>query len=253
MRMYFLVLILLTNATFAWAESSAASRELNEQGVAALQSHDLKKSEALFRKAYTSDPKNLTAGYNLAGAYLAEGKNQLAVVVLQDLAKKDPKDASVMVRLGDALFSAERPAEALKAYQVATSLDAKYPKLMQKIGTVYSLTGDLKASEEALLQAVQQSPEDYDSLRNLANVFLANSKPDKAISTVKRALQIKPSADLYVTLGSAYEMKKDYPNALFSFHKAHEVGGLGKQEAQLNQRIADLEKVTARAQAASKN
>ncbi len=44
------------------------------------------------------------------------------------------------------------------------------------------------------------------------------------MSTAKRALQIKPTKELYVTLGSAYEALKDVKNSVIAFERARDMG-----------------------------
>lgn len=244
--------VLLTLAIFlgqAQAEISPKSRELNEKGATAIKNQDYQKAEELFRQAYTSDSGNATAGYNLAGAYIANKKENLAIIVLTDLIKKNPKDAALQARLGDAFFSFEKPKEALGAYSRALEIDPKNPRVLQKIGVVYSLLGKLQESEDALLKAVEIEPNNYEALSNLANVFLANSKSDKAISTAKRALQVKVTSEMYLTLGNAYEFSNDLPNALLAFQKAVGLGNLGKQTEVVQKKITGLESVQARAKA----
>ncbi len=71
---------------------------------------------------------------------------------------------------------------------------------------------------------------DAESLSNLAAMCLVNQKPEQAIQAAKNALQQKVEAQTYVTLGSAYEMLRDFSNAKISFEKAIALGVANKTE-----------------------
>ena len=76
-------------------------------------------------------------------------------------------------------------------------------------------------------------------LANLSSVFLATGKTDKAISTAKRGLQVNASPELYITLGNAYELQKDYKNSLIAFERAAD---LGDKKPELKTKIEQLKK-----------
>ena len=113
--------------------------------------------------------------------------------------------------------------KAIAAYEAAYKLDPRYPELSSKLGTIYILSNNIPQAEKYLEIAASQYNKDLKVLTNLSSVYLANAKPDKAITTAKNALQIKAGKELYVTLATAYEIKKDYPNALISFQRAYDL------------------------------
>ena len=200
------------------------SLELNEQGVSAVKAKDFRRAEGLFRNALAIDAGNVSAAFNLAGALLANKKEGEAILFLSEYTKNYAEDAGLFVRLGDAYFAAKKPRQAISAYERALQLQPTYPGLSAKLGTVFGLANQPLEAERAFLLAVAQNPKDGQALSNLASIFLANGKPDKAISTAKRALQVKPTAELYITLGTAYEIKRDFKNALIAFQRAVDLG-----------------------------
>lgn len=201
-------------------EVNQRSAELNEKGVAAIQKKDFKYAESLLRDAVSADPNNATAVYNLAGAYVTNQKDDQAIHLLEDFIQHHDGDAGIFARLGDAYFSNKNIAQAAKNYEKASKLDPGYPKLAKKMGAVYGMLNRMSDSEKMYLRAVKEDATDSESLSNLAAIYLVNRKPEDSIRAAKNALQQKVDGGTYVTLGSAYEMLSDFPNAVIAFEKA---------------------------------
>jgi tetratricopeptide (TPR) repeat protein len=216
---------------------SPRSIELNEQGVVAIKAKNSKQAEDLFRQALAADAGNLSAVFNLAGALLVNKKENEAIALLTEYTKNFGLDPGLFVRLGDVYFTAKKLIEAAEAYEKALHIAPNYPGIAPKLGAIYTLLNRSTQAERAFLLAVEQNPKDGQSLSNLAGIFLANGKPDKAISTAKRALQVRPGSELYVTLGTAYEIQKDYKNALIAFQRAVD---LGDKREELKKKIEAL-------------
>jgi tetratricopeptide (TPR) repeat protein len=215
------------------------SIELNEQGVKKLKGGERKQAEELFKKALMIDSGNITAAYNLASLYLEDKKPSAAVKLLLQYLKVAPNDLSLNVRMGDALFVLKDVQESIKYYETAYKIYPAYPQLASKLATIYSLNNDLKTAKDYLLKAVELEPKNGQLLSNLSAVFLANKLPQDAISTAKRALQTQPNSEVYITLGSAYEMLNDKKNALIAYERAVD---LGDNRKDLKEKIEMLKK-----------
>lgn len=200
------------------------SIELNESGVAAMKSKDFVTAEENFKKALSANKQNITAAYNLAGAYILNKKEGDAITFLKGYLADYNQDAGLWVRLGDAQLSQAKPKEAITSYHKARALAPQYAGLSKRIASTYTLIGDFAAAEQYYLEVVKATPQDLESLTNLSSIFLAREKPDMAISSAKRAIQIKPSSQLYSTLAGAYESRKEWGNAIISLEKAIALG-----------------------------
>jgi len=219
------------------------SIDLNEQGVAAVNKQNFESAERYFQRALAADDGNITAVYNLAGMYLTNRKHEEALELLKLYVARVPHDAGLHVRLGDAYFASRNLPDALEHYENGAERDDTFPGVHEKLGTIYALMQRLDEAEAALLRATQNDPQNGNILSNLSSVFLGNDKPQKAISTARRALQIQPTADIYVTLGTAYEILEDYPNSLIAFQRAVD---LGDDRPELKKKIKALEDVTSK-------
>lgn len=217
--------------------SSDRSVELNEQGISAIQSKNFKGAEEYFRKAVAADSGNLTAIFNLAGALMNNGKSAEAVTLLNNTVAEVKNDSGLYTRLGDAYLATKNVENALKAYESAYKLDPTYPALAAKLATAYGLSNRTADAEKMTEKAVEATPNDGKLMANLASLYLANGKKDMAIGAAKRAIQIKPGPEVYVTLGTAYELSNDYKNALIAFERARD---LGDKRPEIEKKIAGL-------------
>ncbi len=221
------------------SEASAQSVQLNEKGVAAVKSNDFGKAEQLFHKALAADRNNLTAVFNLAGVYLNNKRQHEAISLLDTYIQNYGKDAGLFARRGDSYFSLKDLDSAAKDYEKTLKLDPEYPAIAGRLATVYTLLKRNSDAEKMFLKAVELDPKNGQMLQNLSSMFLANGKPEQAISTAKRGLQVAPTSELYVTLGNAYELLGDMKNSLISFQRASD---LGDSRPELKAKIDELKK-----------
>lgn len=217
------------------------SLSLNERGVAQIKDRHFILAEATFKEALQVDKGNISAAYNLASVYLINKKEAAAVALLNEYILKAPNDGSLYVRLGDAYFGMQQIDNALSAYNQAWKLDPDFEDLAAKLSTIYLLKNNSQEAEKMLEIASSKSPKDGKLAANLSSVYLANGKPEQAIAAAKKALQVKATKEVYVTLATAYEILKDYKNSLISFQRAAD---LGDTRQEIYKKIEGLRKVT---------
>lgn len=230
-------------ATESTYTAAPASIELNEKGVLAVNSRDFSEAEDLFKKSVAADPKNVTAVVNLAAMYLTNKKNTEAITLLEEYTATYPGDASLQARLGDTYFASKRVGDATTAYERALKIDPQYPNAAARLGTLYTLSRKLPDAERLFLQAAEQDPRNGQVLSSLSSILLANGKPDMAVRMAKRGLQINPTKELYITLGSAYEALNDLKNSTIAFERARD---LGDTSPELRAKLEELEKASAK-------
>lgn len=218
------------------------SLALNQQGLDAIKNDKPEEAERFLRQALKEDSGNLTAAFNLAGILSFNKKKDEALALLEKYTTQYKLDPGLFVRYADLLLSSGKIKEAATQYERGFALDKKYPRLTAKMGLTYALLNRLDESEQMYLAAVAAEPNDGELMGNLASVLLGNGKTEKALSTAKEAVRIAPKKETYVTLGSAYESKKEFKSALNAFRKAQE---LGAQSEELTEKIEQLSKLTA--------
>ena len=103
-------------------------------------------AEASFRRALADAPQDIEARFALARLHLA-GDPATALVELQDLAVRAPRDARIRTDLGVALDLQGRGAEAQDAYRVALGLSPGLVSAQADLGLSLAVNG---RPEEAL-------------------------------------------------------------------------------------------------------
>ncbi|MEZ4754885.1 MAG: tetratricopeptide repeat protein [Bdellovibrionota bacterium] len=234
-----IISIFLLSAIQVAAAPKPKSLELNEKAVAAVKAQDYKRAEKLFKNALAEDKGNLTAAFNLAGMYLTNQKQQQAITLLKQYTDANPKDAGLWARLGDAYFSNKDLNNAQISYEKSLTLDATSVETTKRLATVYTLKNNTKKSEVLLRKAHSLNPKDAQTAANLSSTLLVNENPKEAVTFAKRAIQLSPSKEVYITLGTAYEVLNDYKNALIAFERAQD---LGEKSSDLRKKIQGLKK-----------
>ena len=126
-----------------------------------------------------------------------EGRNQEAEQHFLKALEENPQQPLLWAYLGDALVAQDKKLEAMKAYQ----------------------------------SALDQDPEDFSSLYNMASLHAGLGQPDQAIDNLGRALQVKPqSGPAHYNLALMLDTKKEYGDAQTHYLKALQ-HGIEKPEA----------------------
>lgn len=222
------------------SKGNPRSIELNEKGTAAAHAGDLERAQTYFRDALSADPYNLTAVFNLAGMYVTQHKEPIAITLLEDYVKRYPNDAGLLIRLADVYFGTEQVNDAVTYYERGFELDDAYPRVAEKLGAAYTLTNKPEKAEQMFELAVKQAPKNGRLYANLSSLQLSNGKIDAAIASAKKALHLNPTSEVYVTLGTAYELQENYKSSLIAFERARD---MGDTRAELKQKIKALKKV----------
>jgi tetratricopeptide (TPR) repeat protein len=240
-RLFFTLTCALVPA-MSYAEPHAPnprSLRLNEEAVAHVKAGRFQEAEDAFRAALTADAGNLTAAFNLAGVYLQNKKEELAVKLLERYVATNQGDASLHARLGDAYFVSKDLKSAATHYESAHRIDPKYPMVAARLGTIYSLGSQLTKAEAMFRKAVELDPQNAQHLGNLASLLFANGKHEEAASIAKRSIQAAPQHQAYVTLGSAYEALGKRQEALQAYKEAQK---LGDSSGELKEKVETLDR-----------
>jgi len=224
-------------ATAPLTTQRRTSLDLNERGADAVAAQQYEEAEKLFHQAVRADSGNVTAAFNLAGMYIMNNKPSAAISLLEEYSQREKTDAGLFSRLGEAYFANQQTKEATAAFERALSLKADYPGVAARLGALYSLANRLPDAERLFTQAVKQSPKDAQLLANLSGVKLARGQREEAITMAKRSLELKPTKEAYITLGSAYESSGAVKDALAAFRKAQSFGG---KNVELDKKVTEL-------------
>jgi len=120
---------------------------------------------------------------------------QNEIGLLQDAVRKDPKNLSAWINLGNITMDTSRFDEAIDAYQHALELDPKNVDVRVDMGTCYKNNGQPDRAAEEFRKAIKINPRHLYAHRNLG-VVLAFDFGDKksAIKEFEEYLRLSPNA-----------------------------------------------------------
>ncbi len=213
------------------------SFSLNEDGVKNIVRGDRAKGESLIKQAIEVDPNNVTALYNLAGLYLAQGKPDDAIVAMRKAVALDPEEPSLLNRLAEVYFAQNDLDSAIDGYTKIIKISPGYEQSNFRLGTLYALKGSYPEAEKYLRLALKQYPDDSRVLSNLGSVLVAAKKYNDAIVVLEKAHKQKESVESTLALAVAYESKGDKELAKRYFTEAKR---LGSENRELSEHVQEL-------------
>lgn len=160
------------------------SPNFDKQDSAALQMrHDLMRgkiaaytaSQGSVQRIFRNNPRGIGARYGDAISTYLYGSNSSALKKIDALIQEQPKNPYFHEIRGEILMKANKPVEAAKAFQKATSLDpTKSGLLRMNYGRALMLTGtpdNVKASVKELSAALNRDPENATGYGYLAQAY----------------------------------------------------------------------------------
>jgi tetratricopeptide (TPR) repeat protein len=120
-----------------------------------------------------------------------EGKHEAASTAYEDLLKLKPDDAEAMNNVAYILAEdLNRPQEALRYARRAVELRARDANLLDTLGWVYYLSGDLDSAVGTLVSALQYSPNNVAARYHVAIVYKRQGKLEQAKRELDQSQQL---------------------------------------------------------------
>jgi tetratricopeptide (TPR) repeat protein len=161
--------------------------------------------------------------------YEALNQRDKALLLLDSLASRYPKDPTALITKGDMQRDAKEYAEAAETYGIAIARteplsQADWPLLYAR-GISHERAGAWDLAEADFKRALELEPSQPDVLNYLAYSWLTmNVHLDKAHEYLEIAVQQRPDdAHILDSLGWALFLKGDYPAAVAKFEQAIEM------------------------------
>ena len=181
-----------------------------------------------FNKAMEFMPASGLLYYSIGNTYLASKQTSDAIKAYQRSLQLSPKSGMTYKRLGDAFRIQDKEKEAITAYKNAVQFG--YDNVETRFGLALTMLQS-KQTEEAIVQLLEVSKE-----KPTAEVFLAlgdayqKLKRDvSAIESYQKAVQADPnSATAYFKLGDVFYSQREYVKAKEIFEKAVQLDPEGK-------------------------
>jgi tetratricopeptide (TPR) repeat protein len=184
-----------------------------------------------YRLAIDADPSSefLTSG--LAELYVKTGRIRDAVLEAQDIIKRDPNNLEAHKLLGRIYLRSlgDMPGGngsdnvlklAIEQYEQIVKIEPDNVDDHLLLGRLYRLNNDLQKAESELKTAVKLDPNSEEAVTTLAMLYTDEGDTSHALQVLKSVPDASRSAKLYSALGTAYEQRKDYKDAIEAFRKA---------------------------------
>ncbi len=124
-----------------------------------------------------------------------EGKREAAAAAYEDLLKLAPDDAEAMNNVAYILAEdLNRPQEALRYARRAVELRSRDANLLDTLGWVYYLSGDLDSAVGTLVSALQYSPNNVAARYHVAMVYKRQGKAEQARRELDQSQQLIDAA-----------------------------------------------------------
>ncbi|MBC7398666.1 MAG: hypothetical protein H7289_01880 [Mucilaginibacter sp.] len=163
-------------------------------GAVALSANDETGATSNFNQAITLTAKKDSRPYLYIGkAYLLDAKDgkfppakaNAAIDALTKGKAVNPKDAEIMVTLGNAYRSQLKSNEAYDAYQAALTLDPKSPVANVAEGVLWKYADNFESSEKQFAAAIAIDPNFGPAYRELAETDLTQAQSNIKVASVK--------------------------------------------------------------------
>lgn len=198
-----------------------------------------------FIKAKELYPDDPYLYYDLGLVYMAKEKPELAVLNLKKAIELKADFASAKNSLGAVYLMKEDWDKAIPIFKEVTEdllyATPHYP--LTNLGFAYFSKKDFGLAEKYYLQALEKDPEYPIAWRGLGRTYLATDKASKAVEAFEKATRLSPNtAQLYMDLGNACKITRDFKKAYKAYAKVIELDPEGPLNKEARKQSSALEK-----------
>jgi len=134
------------------------------------------------------------------------------IQTLKEIVKKDPKNLSAWVELGNLYFDMDQPKEAIEAYSQYLAVKPDNPDVRTDMGIMYRKLGQFDKALEEFRKAAQSDPKHVNSRYNIGLVLLHDKQDIKdAIKAWEEYLKVDPNSERAQRIRAQIEKMKTMP------------------------------------------
>jgi len=131
------------------------------------------------------------------------------IQALKDIIKKDPKNLSAWVELGNLYFDSNQPKEAIEAYNQYLAAKPDNADVRTDLGIMYRKVGELDKAIEEFRKAAKIDPKHVNSRYNMGLTLLHDKQDMKgAIKAFEEYLKVDPNSERAQRLRGQIEKMK---------------------------------------------
>jgi serine/threonine protein kinase/Tfp pilus assembly protein PilF len=151
--------------------------------------------------------------------YTELGQNDQAVQELSDALQLDSRNAEAYSALADLYYRQGRTKDVEPNFQKSVELAPDDWRMANVFGLYYLKVGNPDLAMLQFQKAVNLTPDNPRALGNLGSSYRIQNRLPEARANLERAVQIEPSANLYLNLGLVFLEEGNYPQAAATFKK----------------------------------
>jgi tetratricopeptide (TPR) repeat protein len=173
--------------------------DYNEDGVYLFQAGNYEGARDTFKAAVALQPEDPGLLYNLGECYDRLGNTAKAGELYQACLQRAPNHASCRHALAAMLMRDGHRPEATRMVEDWITREPKLATAYAEDGWLWHECGDLPRAQARLQQALELDPHDNRALTELARVYEAMQRPDRAVVLYERALENHPGQPDIIT------------------------------------------------------
>jgi Tfp pilus assembly protein PilF len=167
-------------------------RDLNEDGVHLYQQGSYAQARASFQAALDLKPGDPSLLYNLGQCYDHLGQTERAEQVYRQILERQPNHAECRHALTALLVRTGRRPDAVRMVEDWLRRQPDLAAAYAEDGWLREQYGDLINARGRLQQALERDPHNNLALTELARIYEAMHRPDRAVVLYERALENNP-------------------------------------------------------------
>ena len=195
------------------------------------------------KKIVEIQPDFLSPHNDLAKLYLIMGEAEKSIEEYKKLSDLDPENASVRLSIGNIYSRQGKIDQSIEEYKQVIALAPDSPVGYNELAYHYAESGtNLDEGLEHALKAAKLAPKEASILDTLGWVYFKKSNFDKAVESLKSAVESRPnSPTIRFHLAMAHYKNGDNKNALTEFKNSLAISGRFKEAAKAKEMITLIE------------
>lgn len=182
-------------------------------------SRDLKRLLDWCKKWTAGDPESAFAWCALGNAYSRLHRQDEAIGAYGKALSVDPAYIEASIGLGNAYGMLDRFDESIRAYRHALGINPEYAEAWFNLGNAYVRIKRFDESIEAYRRSLHIDPKNAMAWNNLGFSYGSLKRHDEAVEAFQQRLLIKPDAEAWENLVTAYSLSGNREAAQDAFRR----------------------------------
>lgn len=178
-----------------------------------------------YEQATTLSPNNAQLHNEWAALYMTYGQFDKALAKYEQSLSLDPEFDMSYFGLGDLYYNTQQLELAAEMYEKGltckTTNNTARRQAENLLGVIYAQLGRNEEAVEAILRVLEERPDDFEALKNLALLYRDTDQVAQAIVFAQQAAQARPNyAAIHQLLGELYRAAGDPVSAQQAYQNA---------------------------------